>query len=253
MEISLSGKNILLTGASRGIGAGIAKQLIASGAKVALHYNQNSEAAHQLQKSLGAKAFLFQADLSKALEVNRLFNEVEQKFGEIHGLVNNAGIAISSPIETNDVQWIDDWLKTIDINLNAAALLCKKSIQHFLDKGIPGRIVNISSRAAFRGDTSDYMAYAASKSGMLALTRTLAKAYGKKGIVAFSIAPGFTKTDMAQQFMDQYGEEYAKNDIALSELTLPDHIAPMVVMLLSGMADHATGTSIDMNAGSYFH
>ena len=97
------------------------------------------------------------------------------------------------------------------------------------------------------------MAYAASKGGVVSLTRSIARAYGKDGIKAFNIAPGFTRTDMAEEFIKAYGEEHAMQDIALDKLTEPKDIAPMVTFLASGMADHATGCTIDINAGSYVH
>jgi NAD(P)-dependent dehydrogenase (short-subunit alcohol dehydrogenase family) len=97
------------------------------------------------------------------------------------------------------------------------------------------------------------MTYAASKAGMVALTKSIARAFGKSSITAFTVAPGFTRTDMAQDFMDAYGEAHAVNDIALNRLTEPEDIAPIVTLLASGLADHATGTSIDVNAGSYVH
>ncbi|MEM6526357.1 MAG: SDR family oxidoreductase, partial [Bacteroidota bacterium] len=114
-----------------------------------------------------------------------------------------------------------------------------------------GIIINISSRAARRGDTSDYLAYAASKGGLEAITKSIARAYGKKGITAFGVAPGFTRTDMAQDFIKAYGEDYVLNDLSLPELTEPKDIAQTVVFLASGLARHATGTTIDINAGSY--
>lgn len=252
MEINLHQQNILVTGASRGIGAAIAETLCKCGARVALHYHHNEEHARNVQKKIGPKAKLYKADLSKAMEVHELFNAVLEDFGQIHAIVNNAGIAISSPIEKDEPAWVDDWLKTMDVNLNAAALLSKKALLHFKEKG-GGRMVHISSRAAHRGDTSDYLAYAASKAGLLALSKSIARAYGKDHIVSFTLSPGFTKTDMAQDFIKQYGEDYAIKDIALSKLTEPADLAPMVAFLLSGMADHATGTNIDMNAGSYVH
>jgi NAD(P)-dependent dehydrogenase (short-subunit alcohol dehydrogenase family) len=97
------------------------------------------------------------------------------------------------------------------------------------------------------------MAYAASKAGMVAMSRTIARGYGKKGIKSFVIAPGFVKTDMSANFIETYGEDYVKGDLALNSLTLPDDVAPTVVFLLSGLADHATGSTIDINAGSYVH
>lgn len=136
------------------------------------------------------------------------------------------------------------------INLTATGLLCRSAIAHFQRIG-GGRIVNIASRAAFRGDTPDYLAYAASKAGIVALTRSIARGFGKSEIKAFVVAPGFTRTDMAQAFIDTYGEDFASSDIALKKLTEPSDIAPTVTFLLSGLSDHATGTTIDLNAGSY--
>lgn len=114
-------------------------------------------------------------------------------------------------------------------------------------------MVHISSRAAFRGDTTAYMAYAASKGGMVSLSRSIARGYGKQGIKSFVVAPGFIQTDMAQQFIDVYGEQFVLDDLALDTLTQPKDLAPTVIFLLSGWMDHATGCTIDVNAGSYVH
>ena len=252
MHINLKNKSILVTGASRGIGKAIAEHLAACGAKIAIHYNQNKNRAETVQNELGSKAKIFQADFSDAMEVNGFFYNVVKKMGHIDVLINNAGIAIKSDPSGNDLQWMDDWLKTMDVNLNAVALLCKKAIEHFIDrKG--GTIINLASRAAFRGDTRDYMAYAASKGGVVALTRTIARSFGKQGVKAFVVAPGFVRTDMADNFIQLYGEEYAMTDIVMPRMTEPDDIAPLIAFLCSGMADHATGGTFDVNAGSYMH
>lgn len=252
MTVDLNGKHILVTGASRGIGKAIAIHLSGSGARVAIHYNTNQQEAESLAKQLRNNCETFQADLTNEKEVSGLFESVISRFGHLDVLVNNAGTSIYSPIGDSDEEWLSCWHKTLAINLTAASILCRSAVNHFIERG-GGRIINISSRAAFRGDSPDYLAYAASKGGMVALTRSIARGYGKKGIKAFDIAPGFTKTDMADQFIEKYGEEYALNDIALNELTSPDDIAPIVVLLASGLADHATGTTIDINAGSYVH
>ncbi|MFW5761120.1 MAG: SDR family NAD(P)-dependent oxidoreductase [Cyclobacteriaceae bacterium] len=252
MQIDLSKKKVLVTGASRGIGKAVATYLVKCGAQVVLHYNKSENAIKNLTRSLGPKAHPMQANLCHPLEVIRLFIDSVKVLKGMDIVINNAGIAISSPTEGEDVQWVDDWSETMMVNLNATALICKKAVQYFIEKG-GGRIINISSRAAFRGDTSDYLAYAASKGGVVALTRSIARAYGKQGIKAFNIAPGFVHTDMAKSFIEQYGENFAVDDIALDKLTKPEDIAPTVAFLASGLADHATGCTIDINAGSYVH
>ena len=252
MQINLKNKNIIVTGASRGIGKSIAELLVSCGANIALQYNQNRNRAEKVKKQLGPKATLYQCDFSDGLEVGSFFNKVEKDFKHIDVLINNAGIAINSDPEKDDISWVDDWLQTMDINLNSVALLCKKAIKHFRTAN-GGIIINISSRAAFRGDTKDYMAYAASKAGVVGLTRSIARAYGKDGIKAFLVAPGFVRTSMAQEFIDEYGEEYATSDLALEQLTEPKDIAQFVAFLASGLANHATGGTFDINAGSYLH
>ncbi|HSJ68917.1 MAG TPA: SDR family oxidoreductase, partial [Anditalea sp.] len=252
MQIDLKGKRILVTGASRGIGRGIAEQLSESGAEVLIHYNKNIEEAEKVQNSLANLTHLVQCDLSSINSVKGWIKLLIKKFGKIDSIVNNAGIAISVPDDADTDQWTDAWLKTMDVNINSMAIICKEFIEHAKENN-EGRLINISSRAAFRGDTPDYLAYAASKAAIVSYTRSIARYYGKDGIKAFIIAPGFTRTDMAQDFMDQYGEEYALNDIALNKLTEPKDIAPMVTLLCSGLADHATGCTIDINAGSYVH
>jgi 3-oxoacyl-[acyl-carrier protein] reductase len=147
-------------------------------------------------------------------------------------------------------QWVEEWDHQMMVNLRAQGVLNKLFINHAIDHG-GGRIVHIASRAAFRGDTPDYMAYAASKAGIVAMSKTIARGYGKQGIKSFAIAPGFVKTDMSAEFIQTYGESFVTNDLALNSLTLPQDVAPTAVFLLSGLADHATGTTIDINAGSY--
>ena len=252
MQIDLSGKNILVTGASRGIGKAIARSLDQSGARVIIHYNQNKAHAEALAASFENNPVCIQADLSNVDACLTLFEQSIDKLGALDVIINNAGVAIEVPTNATVDKWLEAWTTTMNVNVRATELLCRLAIQHFLERGA-GRIINIASRAAFRGDTPEYMTYAASKAGMVALTKSIARAYGKNGITSFVVAPGFTRTDMAQDFIDRYGEDYAVRDLALSELTKPEDIAPLVVLLASGLADHATGTSIDVNAGSYVH
>ncbi|MDX1547845.1 MAG: SDR family oxidoreductase [Rhodothermales bacterium] len=252
MTIDLTDRIVLVTGASRGIGKALAQALGAAGATVAVHYRTSREAAEDVAKVCGHGARAFGADLAEPSACDRLFDEVLAAYGRLDVLVNNAGVAFSIPMDAAQGEWQRAWDLTMAVNLRAVEWLCRRAVRHFrAQRG--GRIVNIASRAAFRGDTPEYLAYAASKGGMVALTRSLARAFGKDGVTAFVVAPGFTRTDMAQEFIDAYGEDYAVRNLALGRMTEPEDVAPLVVLLASGLADHATGTTIDVNAGSYVH
>jgi len=252
LNIDLSGTNILVTGGSRGIGAALVRGLAAAGATIAIHYNRSAATAEALAQEVGNDSFAIGADLSDTTATQNLFAQTLERLGRIHVLINNAGVAFSSPLDASDQQWIQDWERTMAVNLTAAGILSRAAIQHMGPLG-GGRIIHISSRAAFRGDTPDYIAYATSKAGMVALHRSIARGFGGQGIRSFLIAPGFVRTDMAQDFIDTYGEDYALQGIATERLTEPADLAPTVVLLASGLADHATGASIDINAASYVH
>ncbi len=252
MKIDLSGKVALVTGASRGIGRALAAGLAGSGATVAVHYNRGREQAEKLIAALGSGARAFGADLAQSAACEQLMDRVTDHFGRLDVLVNNAGLARLVPLEATTRAWLEAWQETMAVNLGATELLCRLAIRHFQQNG-GGRIINVASRAAFRGDTPEYITYAASKGGVVALTRSIARAYGKDGICAFILAPGFVRTDMAQDSIDKYGEEHVLGDIALNTLTEPTDLAPLACLLASGLADHATGATIDVNAGSYVH
>ena len=250
MKIDLSDKTILVTGANSGIGKAIAQELLNAGAQVALHFNSNSEGASKLKEQFSDQCELFQADFNNVDEAIKLFEDVLSWRNTLDILINNAGTAIMNSVNLDDETWIKNWNTIMNINLLATGVLSKKALQHFKTRN-GGRIINIASRAAFRGDTPDYLAYAASKAGMVALVRSIARGFGKDGITAFSIAPGFTRTAMAQKSIDKYGEDFVIKDIALNELTEPKDISPIVTLICSGKFDHGTGSNIDINAGSY--
>ncbi len=254
--IDLTGQHVLVTGASRGIGRAAAEALAEAGATVGVHYHRNETTARNLASALGQGAQTFQADLADAAAAKRLFAEAVKAFGRVDVLVNNAGIAEGVALDADPSEWLGVWERTMAVNFRAVGVLCRSAVAHFVEQDAGqrgGRIINVASRAAFRGDTPEYVAYAASKGGVVALTRSLARGLGRKGIVAFTVAPGFTRTEMAEAFIEQYGEAYATADLALGRMTEPADIAPTIVFLASGQMDHATGCTIDLNAGSYVH
>jgi len=250
MKIDLRGKTVLVTGAGSGIGESIARQLALSGACVAIHYFNSEKKALLLAKEIGNNSFAIGADLSCPVATRKLFKQVLARVGKLDILINNAAMAISTPIDSESFE--DNWEMTLAVNLRAPALLCKAAIKHYRDHG-GGRIINIASRAAFKGDAPEYLAYEASKGGLISLSKSIASHFGKEGIMCFVVAPGVVRKDMANSFFDEYGDAEESGDLVLKNINRPEDIASSVVFLASGLADHAAGTNIDINAGSYLH
>lgn len=249
-KIALEHITILLTGASDGIGKGLAQYLLKMGAKVAVHYNSNKASAEGLVAEYPDTAKAFQADLSDKEAVCTLFDAVADHFGHIDVMILNAGVFLEHSSEASTEAWFTIWKKTLSINLDAVGLLTKLGLDHFREQG-GGRFIYMGSRAVFRGETEEYLAYAASKGGLTSLARSVARSFGKQNIKSFIVSPGFTRTRMAEQFIDTYGEARVLNEIALNELTRPEDLAPLVALMCSGGMDHATGATIDVNAGSH--
>jgi len=249
--IDLKGKVVLVTGAGRGIGAAIATAVAETGGLPVLH-DVTAGAVGELAKQIGAgRCHAVVGDLSDGDEVPRIWRESQAWKGRIDVLVNNAGIYEPADVGDDFAAWSKAWHRTLEINLVVPGHFCREAIRHFKARGGGGIIVNLASRAAFRGDDADYMHYAASKGGILSMTRTIARHFGRDGITAFAIAPGFVRTKLNQAFFDQHGVEAAARDIPLGEIAEPSDIANTVVFLASGLARHATGTTIDINGASY--
>jgi len=249
--LDLKQKIVLVTGASGGIGAACARGVVRAGGRVVLHEITTAGRARQLADELGkTSCHLIAADLAQSDAVPSLWAQAQAWQGRIDVLVNNAGIYEPADVASDFSIWERSWNRTLAINLLAPAHLCREAIRSFRASG-GGIIINIASRAAFRGDDPDYMHYAASKAGIVAMTRTIARGFGRENITAFAIAPGFVRTDLNAAFFSKYGVEAAARDIPLGEIAEPEDIANTVIFLASGLARHATGTTIDINGASY--
>lgn len=249
--INLTEKIILVTGSSSGIGAAIAQTLARAGGEVILHYSNNEDGAAAVAEKIGKnKCQIVRSDLAVKNGAIALWGEAVAWKGRIDIIVNNAGIYIPATIQDDFDTWTEVWQKTLQVNLVAVGSLCREAIRHFQTRN-GGTIINIASRAAFRGDDIEHIHYAASKGGVVALTRTIARGFAKDNILAFAVAPGFVRTEKKEATIKERGEEAFTGDIPLGKIADPQDVANTVAFLASGLAPHATGTTIDINGASY--
>ena len=251
MGYDLKGKTALVTGASRGIGKEIAVQFAQAGAAVIVHYNQNCKAAEDTLTGLkGDSHIKVSADLSDPDEVSYLADIALEKKGKIDILVNNAGVYVEHPIaDISYDDWQADWEQTIYTNLIGTANLSFLIGKQMIKNG-GGRIINISSRGAFRGEPKA-PAYGASKAGMNSMSQSLAQALGPHNIFVYTIAPGFVETDMAEDLL--MGEQgiAIRAQSPLNRVSQPVEIARTALFLASDECEYMTGCIIDINGASY--
>ncbi|MGF1606345.1 MAG: SDR family NAD(P)-dependent oxidoreductase [Rhodothalassiaceae bacterium] len=245
----LEGQRLLITGASRGIGAAAAAAALDHGAQVVGQYVTAEGALAGLRDRFGAdRVHAVRADLAEPAAVDAVWQQAMAWTGGLTGLVNNAAVMpYSGPA---DPGWAEDWQHAWAVNVRAVADLCRHAVLAFPEAG-GGRIVNIASRAAFRGDMPDAMHYAASKGAVVALTRSLAKGYARDKIGAFIVAPGWVKTERVLPRLADKPEAVA--EIPIGDACPPEQVGALICFLLSGQVDHATGGTFDINGASYFH
>jgi 3-oxoacyl-[acyl-carrier protein] reductase len=171
--------------------------------------------------------------------------------GRIAVLINNAGVFEANPIDAVDAAWLAGWERTLRINLTAAADLSRRFVLHRLERGAGGRLVNIASRAAHRGDSPAHWHYAAAKAGMVAMTKTIARGYAKDGVLAFAICPGFTMTGMAEEYLSSRGGDKLLADIPLGRVATPEEVAEMARWCALDAPASMTGAVLDVNGASY--
>jgi 3-oxoacyl-[acyl-carrier protein] reductase len=231
--------NILITGASRGIGAAAYNLLKSRGHDVVGHSTKGS-------------GELIAGDLGDPAAPRDIWDTALAQFGgRIDVLVNNAGIYEGVADNSTDEEWHSAWQRTLTINLQAAADLSRLAVSHFLNLGIAGRIVNVASRAAFRGDSPQHWHYAASKGAMISMTRTIARGYAAQGILCFAVAPGFTVSEMTEEYLAGRGGAQIVADIPLGRVAMTDEVAETIRWLATEAPASATGSVIDVNGASY--
>jgi len=248
--IRLDGRVVLITGAAGGIGSAIARGVVAGGGKALIH-DVNSDAIARLAEELGEDAHPLTADLRNPAAVASLWWCALQVHGRIDVLVNNAGIYPPAPLDMELDEWVSVWDLSLAVNLKAPAILAREAVATYTNQTGGGIIINLASRAAFRGEDPDYWHYAAAKAGVVAMTRTIARQYGRRGVTAFTIAPGFVNTAFNKEFIEQVGVEVAAAETGLGEVAQPQDIANVILFLATGLAKHAAGTTIDINGVSY--
>lgn len=250
---SLAGKRVLVTGASKGIGAAITQTLCAAGATVVAHYGSDRAGAEAATAQAPDRTHLVQADLADLDAVERLWDAAVHCTGGIDVVVNNAATMLwEGGFDESLETWDRVWDETLRINVLAPARLMRRAVNHFLEVG-GGSIITISSWAAQRGVTNPAtIAYGASKSAVRSATQTIARAYARQNILAYIIAPGVVRTRLSEQFAEtQGGEATISAGLASGEWVTPDELGRLVAFLASGQVPQLSGATLDVNGASY--
>lgn len=230
--------HILVTGASRGIGAAVLDTLKGR-AVVAGHASRDGEG-------------VIGADLADPAAADALWDRaLAQLDGRIDVLVNNAGVFEPVAVDASPADWQAGWARTMQINLQASADLCRRAVLHWRERGSGGRVVNVASRAAYRGDSPAHWHYAASKAGMVAMTKSIARGFAAEGILAFAVCPGFTMTGMAEDYLASRGGDRLLADIPLGRVADPAEVASAVAYLALEAPPSMTGAVLDINGASF--
>ncbi len=239
----MNNKVAFITGGAKGIGEAIVKRLFADGYKVAFTYNNSEEKAQELVAQLGESCKAYKLDITDSNAVNSVVADIEQNFGEIAVLVNNAGIA-QQALFTDITD--DMWHKMLETNLSGA-FYCSRAVLKYMINRKSGKIINISSVWGETGGSCE-VHYSASKAGLIGMTKALAKEVGLSGITVNSVSPGVILTDMTSHF-DEDTMNTLKEETPLNKIGTPEDVAGAVSFLASGNADFITGQNISVNGG----
>lgn len=237
--------HILVTGSSRGIGRSALHALTARGANAIGHASRPPAATIDSTPMIAA-------DFGDPLSVQSLWEQaLDLAGGEIDAVVNNAGCFEANRLDRSDIEWLDAWEDTMRVNLTSAAQLSRFAVLHWQSRAVPGRLVHVASRAAYRGDSPAHWHYAAAKGGMIAMHKTIARAYAGHGILSFAVTPGFTDTSMAGDYLASRGGPGLLADIPLGRVATPDEIAAIIAFCALDAPASMTGAVIDANGASF--
>lgn len=252
LNFDFTGKTVVITGGSRGIGKACARLFSEAGATVLITYKKGKEAAEATIRELtpGGRHAAYALDMGDAGMIEQVFEEMVRQYNRIDVVVNNAGIFTEHKIlETSYRQWQASWHDTLATNLSGVSNLCFFAARHMAKKG-GGKIINISSRGAFRGEP-DHPAYGASKAGLNALSQSLALALAPHNITVGVIAPGFVETDMAKDYLAGEEGEKIRRQSPLNRVAQPGEVARAVAVFASEGLEFMTGGIWDINGASY--
>ncbi len=239
-----------MTGASGGSGTAIVESLVSEGARPIIHYGRQRAAAEALSDRVGGTGVLVQADLSDPAGAARLWDGAQASVGRIHGLVNNAGIRTTVALDGDLGAWQEAWRRELQVNVLAAADLCRSAILHFRAHG-GGRIVNMASRAGQRGYVADAIPYGAAKAALNNITKSIARSFGAEGVIAVAIAPGWVRSDMAETYVARASLAATIGDIPIGAMAEPAEIAELVAFAMRNSQRSLNGATLDLNGGSY--
>jgi 3-oxoacyl-[acyl-carrier protein] reductase len=253
MKLNLQGKVALVTGGSHGLGRAICLGLAAEGAKVAVNYHRNPEKAdatvREIRAQHGADAAGAAGDIGVEADVVAKFDRIEKSLGPVDVLVNNAAVCPVGPITQMSEA---EWLRAFQVNMTGTFLCSRELVRRLLAAGRRGRIVNVSSQAAFRGSESGKSPYDASKGAINAFTISLAREVARHGICVNAVAPGFMRTEMLAAAIDANREKY-EGRVPLHRIATLEEVANVIVFLASDAASYMTGAIVDVSGGLAMH